>query len=216
MGQMWHPGASRFAALALFAIACSGGDAASEGPPGEQEPGEEEPGGATEPTDESLLSFAIDGRNEPLGAQARLEVRQGVESVHLGITGANSGSDLVVFDIFFSGVESTMGDHVIDLGLPDRVENYANVNLDGTFYYSQGGRIELSLSEDGAIEGRFDVNLAPDLSEPGAPPLPFAATDNPMPLTGVFEGSWVLSCQSRFPGHETLMRGGAFCEELHF
>jgi len=215
MGQMWHPAGSRLAALALLAIACSGGGAASEGPASEQEPGV--PGAESEPSDsESLLSFAIDGRSEPLGAQARLEVRQGMESVHLGITGADSGSDLVVFDIFFSGVESTMGDHVIELGLPDRVENYANVNLDGTFYYSQGGRIELTLSEDGAIEGRFDVNLAPDLTEPGSPPLPFATTDSPMTLTGGFEGSWLLSCQSRFPGHESLMNGGPFCENLAF
>jgi hypothetical protein len=206
MGQMWHAGR---ALVALMAIACSGGEGNQPEP---------EPGGGTETNDEgseAALQFAIDGRSDPLGAQARLDVQQGEEAVHLAITGADGGNDFVVFDIYFAGVESTMGDHVIELGLPmpDRVVDFVNASFDGESYYSQAGQIQLTLAEDGAIEGHFEVNLAHDETLPGSPPVP---NEDSMMLTGGFEGSWTLICQSRLPGHESLVRGGVFCEELEF
>jgi hypothetical protein len=217
MGQMWHRGVGL--AVLAFASACGGGDAVKGDAPAGTDPETESTEG-TESTDDgrsdALLEFAIDGRTEPLGAQAKLDVRQGFDSVHLGITGADTGSDLVVFDIYFPGIESTMGEHVLPLGLPDQVDYFANVNLDGEPYYSQGGEIVLSLSEDGSIEGSFSVELARDQSVPGAPLEPLMPSDEVMVLTGAFHGQWILSCQSRFPGHESLMQGGVFCESLEF
>jgi hypothetical protein len=210
----WAPllGSSWGLLVAVLAAACSSDPADSESPEpgGEMEPGSETSGAA--------VQFAIDGRSEPLGAQARLDVQQGSEFVHLGITGADSGSDVVVFDIYFAGVDSTMGEHMLPLGLPVAVGegNYANVSLDGETYYSQGGQVELSLVADGSIDGRFEVNLAHDQTVEGSPLLPPAPSDDAMMLTGSFEGSWILICQSRFPGHETLMQGGAFCDDLEF
>ncbi len=224
MGQMWHRAgiirssrlllavSARGVLFAALAVACGSDptDADNPEPSGEMEPGSE--------SSDAAVEVAIDGRSETLGAQARLDVQQGSEFVHLGITGADGANDIVVFDIYFAGVGSTMGDHMLPLGLPVPVGegNFVNVSLDGEAYYSQGGEIELSLAADGSIDGHFEVNLARDQTVPGAPLLPPAPSEDSMMLTGDFEGSWTLSCQSRFPGHETLMAGGAFCDDLEF
>lgn len=165
---------------------------------------------------ESMLQLAIDGRDEELGAQARLEIQEGIDSVHLAISGADRENDFVLLDIQFPDVGSTMGAHVIELGLPDRVENHANVTLDGLLYYSQGGQVELTLSEDGAIQGDFELSLALDETPPGSVPSELQPSDDATALSGAFSGTWILSCHSRLPGHGTLLPGGEFCENLDF
>ena len=208
MQHMWHPGGSGLAILALLAAACGGGEDSRAAATAEETTED-----GNEPS-QSALQFAIDGRSEPLGAHARLDVLEGIETVHLGITWADSGSDVIVIDVEFAGLDSAMGSHVIPLGLPDRDQNHANASLDSQLYYSQSGEVELTLSEQGSIEGRFNFLLAEDQAVLGDPLQPLEASDDAMPLTGDFHGKWILSCRSRFPGHESYMAGGVFCENL--
>lgn len=225
MQHMWQPsfwGASMlrhvtFAALAAGVLASGCGGSDSEAPAVDTEATEQAPDeSAPDPASSSVLQLAIDGREISLGASARLLVLQGVDSVHLAISGADAGDDFVLFDIEFDGLDRTMGTHLIDFGLPDQVVNHANVSLDGDFYYSQGGQIELTLHEDGQIDARFTVALAPDDAMPGAIPVALEASDDPTTLSGSFSGRWVLSCHSRLAGHDSLVVGGEFCENLDF
>lgn len=206
IGQAWKWGAMMLGAAA-FGCSESGPEQVASNPSGD---------GMADDGSDTALEFSIDGRQEPLGAQARLEVREGIEPVHLAISGADRASDYVLIDLQFATIEATMGVHDIELGLPDRVENHATVSLGGEPYYSQGGRIEVSLSEDGAIAGTFDLALARHDTQAGVPAMELLPSDDAMPLTGEFSGKWVLSCHSRLAGHSALVSGGEFCDNLEF
>jgi hypothetical protein len=103
---------------------------------------------------------------------------------------------------------------MVEFTLPHAGAHVANASFDGEWFYSQGGEIDVSLSPDGAIEGRFDVALAPDhLENPGEEPV-FEATDDATSIKGEFSGRWILNCHSRLAGHNTFIPGGDFCENL--
>lgn len=217
---MSHSGVIVAVAMGLVAVACGG----AEPPPAEPVEASPEESGDGEPVlpegeevlPGSLLQFRIDGREGPMGAQAQVAIQEGVPGVHVRITGGDDGSNMLMIDLSFEGLDDTMGPHQEEFALPDAGTHVANASLDGEWFYSQGGEIEVSLSPDGAIEGRFGVALAPDhLEDRGEAPV-FEATDDATLVTGAFRGRWILSCQSRLAGHESFVPGGDFCENLEF
>jgi hypothetical protein len=208
-------------ALGSLSLACGGGDPESPAPPdpaatapddGMDEPAE--PAGV--PSDpEWGLDFSITGRSVPMSARAEVKVVEGSNAVHVAITGRTSGTDLMMIDLSFDGIENALGPHEVQLSLPEGGEHVANGSLDGTWYYSQGGTIELSISPDGGIEGSFEIALARGEMTQGVP-LVFAADDEATPLVGQFRGQWVLNCLSRLAGHQSLIPGGEYCDNLEF
>jgi hypothetical protein len=217
---MSHSGAIVAVAIGLVSVACGDADDPPVDPAAEVS-SEQDDGETALPEGEdvlpgSQLQFRIDGREGPMGAQAQVAVQEGVEGVHVRITGGDDGSNMIMIDLLFEGVDDTMGPHEVEFALPHAGAHVANASFDGEWFYSQGGGIDVSLSADGAIEGRFDVALAPDhLEMMGEAPV-FEATDEATLVTGAFRGRWILSCQSRLAGHNTFVPGGDFCENLEF
>lgn len=224
---MSHSSAVVALALGLVVAACGDAEApAAESPaagapaagsPEESAAGDDE--GELSQGEESLpgprLQLRIDGR-EPMNAQARVAVQEGSRAVHLQITGGDDDSNLLMMDLLFDGVANTMGEHALAFGLPRQGDHVANASLDGDWYYSQGGDIDVKLTSDGTIEGRFDLALAPDrLESPGEAPV-FVVTDEATEVRGAFSGDWILSCQSHLAGHDSLILGGEFCDNLQF
>jgi hypothetical protein len=213
----------------MLASACgSEPSAPSESPDNPAEPSQETPaltpaeGGngslGNESLESGLVAVSIDGRSPEMDAQAALYVVEGENDVGLRIAGAdNSDNDFVYIDLTLHGIDSTMGPHVFEFGLPDQSEHVANVGLDGEQYYSQSGRIEVQLNANGTIEGTFDMALAPDHPALGPTGEPvYESTDDATLVSGSFIGDWRLSCQSHLPGHQSLIAGGEFCEDLTF
>jgi hypothetical protein len=202
--------------VGLCFLACSGGDSA---PPPEAEPSGDPSEDAA--TDEWIqpagteLRLSIDGRAEPMGAKAQLNVEEGVRTVHLSITGVDGANDLVILDLDFDGIESSLGPHQGDVGLPYTGVYTVSASLEGRPYHSQAGHIELSLGADGSIEGTFGVDLAED-PQGLDQRLELLPLDQVRGLSGQFSGQWVLRCQSRLPGHRSLILGGDYCESLEF
>ena len=161
------------------------------------------------------LLLAIDGREEPMGAKAQLNVLEGTPTVHLLITGADGAQDLVILDLEFDGVESSLGPHQGTVGLPDTGYT-VSASLAGRPYHSQAGYIDLSLAEDGSIQGTFNADLAEDPAVASDQPLEILPSDQVLGLSGQFMGQWVLRCQSRLPGHRSFILGGDYCESLEF
>jgi hypothetical protein len=147
-----------------------------------------------------------------MGAKAQLNVQEGERWVHLSITGTEGPLDLVILDLEFDGVESSLGPHQGDVGLPYAAVYTVTASLDGRPYHSQAGQIELSLAADGGIEGTFDVELAEDPA--AGEPFEILPSDQVRGLSGEFVGQWVLRCQSRLAGHRSLLPGGDYCEGL--
>jgi hypothetical protein len=217
---MSHSGAIVAVAISLVAAACGDAERLPPDPPAEGSPEQEADSEPILPDGEVLpgsqLQFRIDGREGPMGAQAQVAVQEGTREVHVRITGGDDGSNVLMMDLSFDALENTMGPHLVQFALPDEGAHVANASFDGEWFYSQGGEIDVTLSPDGAIEGRFEVDLAPDhLEATGEAPV-FEATDDATSVTGAFRGRWILSCQSRLAGHNTLISGGDFCENLEF
>jgi hypothetical protein len=217
---MSHSGAIVAVAIGLVAAACGDAEHMPPEPPPEASPEEGENNESALPEGElqpgSLLRFRIDGREGPMGAQAQVAVQEGTQGVHVRITGGDNGDNLLMIDLLFNGLENTMGPHMVQFGLPEEAPHVANASFDGEWFYSQGGEIDVTLLPDGAIEGRFDVALAlGHMENMGEAPV-FEVTDDATSVTGAFSGRWILSCYSRLPGHNTLIAGGDFCENLEF
>lgn len=217
---MSHSRALVAVAVGFVAAACGDAEHRPPEPAAEAMPAQEENNEPASPEGElqpgSALEFRIDGREGPMGAQAQVAVQEGTEGVHLRITGGDNGSNMLMIDLLFEDLESTMGPHRVEFALPDEGAYVANASFDGEWFYSQGGEIDVSLSPEGAIEGRFEVALAPDhLEMMGGAPV-FEATEDATSVTGAFRGGWILSCYSRLAGHNTLIPGGDFCENLEF
>lgn len=211
-------GAVVVVALGSLSIACSGED-----PPGADTPAEttSDGSGATDTPAEQApvdpewgLDFELTGRAVPMTARAELQVVEGLQTVHLAITGRTSGTDFVMIDLSFDSLESALGPHLVEFSLPDGGEHIANSSLDDTWYYSQGGAIDVSVDADGGIAGSFDIALARGtLGAPGEPVV-FTPSDVVTMLEGTFSGDWVLNCHSRLMGHTTLVFGGEYCDGL--
>lgn len=202
--------------VGVLSLACGGEEPDSTAPldttPPEEPPGEPEPVTAAER--EWSLDFEISGRATPMTARAALVVDEGEPDVHVEITGRTSETDVMTIDLTFQGLEAALGAHREQVGLPQAAPHAANGSLDNVWYYSQSGEVEFDLSEDGTVEGRFDIALA--RGEEPAPGLPvsFQADDAPKAMVGTFSGSWVLACHSRLVGHGALVPGGNFCANL--
>lgn len=156
-----------------------------------------------------------------MGAQALLHVREGTPEVHLSLTGAESTTELLIIDVPFTDVENTLGERVLPVGLPDQGASTVNANIDGVYYHSQSGEIQVTMMVGGLVEGSFRVALAPDegslqpSQEIGGLPM-YVESETAFEITGTFSGSWELSCQSHIPGHSTMRFGGEYCESLPF
>lgn len=207
-------------ALGAISLGCGGEEPArADGPEAAPTDSVDTPatGGATEePIDPDwALDLAILGRTALVTARAELKVVQGESRVHLAITGRTSDADYVMIDLTFESIEEAMGPHVVEFSLPEGGEHVAISSLDDTWYYSQGGQIEVSASPDGHIAGSFEIALT--LAEPVEPsdgPVALAPSDVAPPLQGSFSGDWVLNCHSRLDGHMALVFGGRFCDDL--
>lgn len=217
--HMSHWGAVVAVAFGSFTLACGGDDPDTAPPPDEVtsqpdavDPESSDPDAVADP--EWSLDFEITGRTIPMTARAELKVVQGDPVVHVAITGRTTGTDVLMIDLTFDGLANTLGPHQLELTLPEGGAHVANGSLDGTWYYSQGGVIDMTLSAEGDIRGTFDIALARgDLGAPGEPVV-FEADPVATPLTGQFSGPWVLNCHSRLAGHSTLIFGGDYCENL--
>lgn len=200
-------------ALGSISVGCGGEDPA----PPETTPDEgadTDGAGADDPSDGEGFDFAITGRSAPMTANAELKVVEGERSVHVAIMSHTSGTDFMMIDLSFDGLDNALGSHRVAFSLPEGGEHFANLSLDDTWYYSQGGAIDVSVGADGSIEGSFDIDLARGtLGDPSAPAV-FAPSDVATELQGTFSGSWVLNCHSRLMGHMTLIIGGDYCDGL--
>jgi hypothetical protein len=209
-------------ACGAFSLACGGGDAGSTppldpapAPPAPDESSIDETPSA--PADsEWALAFSIDGRPAPMTARAEVKVVEGENAVHVSITGRTSGTDVMMIDLTFDGLENALGPHTVQFSLPEGGAHVANGSLDGNWYYSQGGSIDISLNTDGEIEGSFDIALAEGHMSAAGEPIVFEPSEVTIPLDGEFSGSWVLNCHSRLAGHNTLIVGGDYCEQFEF
>lgn len=210
---------SRLRAVVVVALGvhmgCGGDDPAPPLDDTEVQGADEESDAADEPIDpEWGLDFAITGRSTPMTARAEVKIVEGELPVHVAITGRTSGTDFVMIDLTFDGLDGAMGPHHVQFGLPELGEHVANSSLDDTWYYSQGGEIDVSVGPDGSIEGSFAIDLARGtLAAPGEPVV-FARSDVTTKLEGTFSGDWVLNCHSRLMGHMTLIFGGDYCDDL--
>lgn len=208
-------------AFGSLAFACGDGDEPPATPavPDTPDPGAEGSGDEVYATPEDRewgLHFTISGRTTPMTARAELAVNEGEDEVHLAITGRTTDTDLMQIELTFDGLEGAFGEHAVTLSLPDSGIHFANGSLDDIWYYSQGGEVTVNMTHDGNIRGSFNIALARgEFSPPGAPPV-FEADAEATPLTGEFEGPWVLFCHSRLRGHQTLIPGGQFCDNLTF
>jgi hypothetical protein len=190
---------ARTFALSLWiaAVAC-----ADSGPkPGEAEAVDSETPEAMqmEPQNSSegtKLQLTVDGRSEPMNAQARLAVVEGMRRVTLTITGGDAADNLVMIDLEFDGLENVIGDHTLELGPPAADGPYAVASFEGQVYESPSGEVELSISSGGSISGSFDIPLVE--ASPGAARA--AALEPLTAMTGAFGGRWIVLCQSPIRG----------------
>jgi hypothetical protein len=205
---------SRAIVAFVFGVAASGcGSAEPDAPRSTAETPEapapdELPAPATD--SDSGLDLSIEGHLDWTSAHARLEIKQGVPEVHFSITGG-ADADWLQLNLTFEDAASSMGPHEVELTSPFEGEHVVNANLDGEDFYSQSGHVTLTLLPEGRVDGRFDLVLASGVAAPGASP-----SAEVTPLSGDFHGNWVLSCQSRLPGHRTFVSGGEYCDSLAF
>jgi hypothetical protein len=172
--------------------------------------------GAAPPSDSGTgFTLTIDGASSQLlgAAKAELNVVEGMRAVRLEITGTGR-EDLLLLDVAFDGIEASMGPHQLEVGLPGTGADSARASLDGQAYQSQGGHIAVSLTAEGQISGSFELLLAEVVEVAAGVPLAFAEGEIVRSLSGRFDGRWELFCQSRMPGHSSLMRGGDYCDAL--
>jgi hypothetical protein len=199
-------------AFGVAAMGCGGAEpepplSTAEAPEAPNTPDEAE-GAATQPG--SGLELSIEGRVDWTTALARLDIQEGEPDVHFSITGG-ADPDWLQLSFTFDDVASSMGPHDVELSSALDGQHGANGHLDGQDFYSQSGHVSFTLLPEGRIDGRFDMVLARGVVSPATP-----AGTEATPLSGDFHGSWVLSCQSRLGGHQTLIAGGNYCDSLEF
>jgi hypothetical protein len=210
-------------AVGALSLACGGGDSGTAAPSG---PSPSMPDSVTDETAEGPenvssdaewgLAFSIEGRTSPMTARAELRIVEGEDPVYVAITGRTSGTDVMMIELRYDGLEDALGAHSEQFSLPDSGAHVANGSLDGNWYYSQGGTIDLSVDRDGNIAGTFDIALARGDMSALDEAVVFQATDEVIPLDGEFSGSWVLNCHSHLAGHGVLIVGGEYCDNLEF
>lgn len=174
--------------------------------------------------DQPLLELSIDGRAQPMGARATLNVKEGEQAVQLSITGTDGGDDLLILSATFDGLDGTLGPHALPVSLPNAGDDTASASLAGLLYHSQAGEIDVTLAASGPLSGTFNLSMAEDAATPpsasgdgSAPAIPAVEPSaDVLPLSGHFTGSWIFACQSYLPGHHVLVAGGQYCDNLQF
>lgn len=163
--------------------------------------------------DDVLLT--LDDKHEILGGAARLEVRELDPLVRLTVTTVypNNHDNLILIQLGVQGVEHVMGQHTESFTSTEDGVALAVAYLDQISYSSQSGSLDVTLTNDGKLEGRFSAQLSPD-AVVGTDP---AAAD-PIDIAGHFAGKWSVLCRSpvlNLPGdHSTA--DSAYCRNLKF
>lgn len=216
-------------ALGALVFGCSGGGAGegSQAAMSSSEPSSSEPSSSSELEADAVpavdreglpelgeFEVALTGEPIPMTAWAELKVREGVRYVHVAITGSTPSDDVMTIDLTFDGLENVIGTHRVDFGLPDTGAHIANGSLDGTWYYSQAGDIDVSVSPEGLVTGDFEILLAEGEETPLSEGFGFEPRSVTTPLVGTFNLPWTLNCYSRLAGHSSFVFGGEYCENL--
>jgi hypothetical protein len=213
----------RFSALlgCLLPLALAGcGDSdhkSADAPTGDSPAGDSPAGdGAGEMTsDNNALAddvlLTLDGKHEILGGGARLTVKELTPLVLLTVTTVypNNHDDLILLQLGVDGVEHAMGQHTQGLmGTKDALA-VAQAYIGQVSYTSQSGTLDVTLGNDGKIEGHFDARLTPDAE---------GSSDEPLDMSGYFSGKWSLICSSpvlNLPGDHSTP-DSAYCRNLTF
>jgi len=162
------------------------------------------------------LQLSIDGWTGEILAKAQLDVVEGERGVRLEITGGGV-RDILLLNVDFENLEGSMGRHQVAVGLPGEVGDSAIASIEGQWYHSQAGQIEVSLSADGSITGSFELALAENPEVQLGEPVVFELSEDLRGMKGQFGGEWKLFCLSHMPGHMTsLVKGGDYCDALEF
>jgi hypothetical protein len=164
----------------------------------------------------SPFQFAVDGRDQPMQGQARFSVLEGTPEITLTIVGGDAANNLVQINAPFAGVEEARGAHSMQLGLPDGADAYAVASFDGQAYYSQSGTLELSVSAEGTVEGRFDISFVEDNLAGAGAEVVFAPSAADRAVSGDFSGAYGVNCLSPvigFPGGHNVA-DTAYCNNL--
>ncbi len=173
--------------------------------------------GLGERTDEQV-QLSIDGRDEPMHAQARLSVTEGMQEVSFNITGGDAADNFVVIDLAFAGVESVLGLHSIELE-PAGIEGpHAVASLDGQVYDTARGQVELTLSKDGGVQGSFEIGLVVADLDGSRAAAGAAPSDGATSISGVFSGGWIVACVSPIRGFTGghAVADSPYCNSLEF
>lgn len=206
-------------ACGIVAIGCSS-EAPESSAPLDDDPGAAAGAGdadGSEPaTDGDQFAVTFTGQDIPMNARAEMLVNEGERDVQLSITGRTSGTDVIVIELTFNGLENTFGTHSLEFSLPEGGPHDANGSLGGEWYYSQSGQAEVTISPDYHVEGHVDVVLAHAAEAEPFQDYEFKPSTENAPLTMTFSVPWVLSCHSRLAGHGILQPGGDYCDDLEF
>jgi hypothetical protein len=202
----------RLAALLAGALSLSacGSDSSAPLPadPGAEAP-ELEPAGSEASDRGDHVQLSLAGEAAPLEGNARLDVREQNPLVNLTVTAiyASNHDDLVQLQLALDGVANAMGTHTAELG-GISARAYAVAYLNRVSYTSELGRLEVTLSSDGAIAGSFDASLSKDRDPAGAQ----------LRLSGSFQGTWSVLCRSPvigLPGDHSVT-DSPYCNSLEF
>lgn len=166
--------------------------------------------------DDVLLT--LEGDREVLGGGARLDVIEGRQVVPLTVTTVypNNHNDLILLQLELNGVENAMGQHTENLTSATDATASAQAYIRQISYTSQSGTLDVTLSNDGKLEGHFDAQLTPDVPEGTTDAATLAA--KPIELSGYFSGKWSLICRSPvqiLPGDHSTP-DSAYCKNLKF
>lgn len=200
--------------VAVACVAITGGcsdDPAPSDSPDDGQAANAVDGEASDGADE--FAVTVTGQPVPMNARAELRVNEGERDVHLSITGRTPGTDVIVIDLTFDGLENTFGEHTVQFSLPEGGPHDANGSLGGAWYYSQSGQAVIALTTEGRLEGHLEIALA-RADETQSGPFEFKSSEDSTPLAITFSVPWVLSCHSRLAGHGILQLGGDYCDDL--
>lgn len=195
----WAGMTPRACPFALSLCIAAAGCADPEPAPAEAAPAEEAPVTEMEAQNSSeaaQLELTVDGRSEPMAAQARFGVVEGMRRVTLTITGTDAEDNLVMINLEFDGLENVAGQHTLSLGSPEMDGPHAIATFEAQVYESPSGEVELSVSRDGSISGQFDIPLSQ--ASPGAAEA--AALEPLTAISGAFDGRWIINCMSPIRG----------------
>jgi hypothetical protein len=168
---------------------------------------------------DSVVELRLDGTPEVLSGGARLEVRELYPVVNLVVTTVfeSNHDDLLQIQLAFDGVENAVGAHRSEFGGLSNSAAVAVAYLERISYSSQSGSLDVTLTGDGAIQGRFDAELAVDVQGSSDPDGIPASAKN-FSIAGTFEGTWSLFCRSPvvgLPGDHSVT-DSPYCNNLEF